>query len=581
MAAGDKDTIYVDIDDEITAIIDKVRSSDSKVVALVLPKRATVFQSIVNMKLLKRAAESSKKNLVLITSEAGLLPLAGAAGVHVAKTLTSKPEIPSAPKELTDTDDEDEIAEDGEELEPDPNKPVGELAAAGAAGAVVAGAAKDKDGMETLVLDDEDVPPEADNKPAGPKTFEPPKKGKGKKNKKLAVPNFERFRLLLILGGLAAILLIGGLIYAIVAMPKATIAIKTDATAVDVGLDLNLSTTAKTVDQSENTIPAKQVSQQKTYSQQVPTTGQKNNGNKASGSVTLTNCTRAEGQVAIPAGTGLSSGGNTYITQETVVLPESNFTGGGRCTNNSKGTVQVLAQNPGTAYNGANSFTVAGFKDVSGSAASSITGGTDNIVQTVNQNDINNAKAKISSTNDEEMKKTLQDQLKGEQYYPIPATFVANTPTTTTSANVGDVATSVTVTETITYTMFGVEESDLETLVEADIRDQIDDEQSILDNGIASAVYTVDTISNTGAKVTMTSKASAGPDLDVEAIKENAAGKKAGQVKSDLSNNPDVTDVQVELSPFWVSSIPNKVERITVEIAKPTDTKANSSDGNN
>src|SRR5476649_36152 len=99
-----KDTIYIDIDDEITAIIDKLHGSKAKVVAMVLPKRASVFQSIVNMKLLKRAADSGKKNLVLITAEAGLLPLAGAAGVHVAKTLTSKPEIPSAPS-LAETEE--------------------------------------------------------------------------------------------------------------------------------------------------------------------------------------------------------------------------------------------------------------------------------------------------------------------------------------------------------------------------------------------------------------------------------------------------------------------------------------------
>src|SRR5947209_11713113 len=113
MAASEKDTIYVDIDDEITGIIDKLKSSDGKIVALVLPKRATVFQSIVNMKLLKRAADDSKKHLVLITAEAGLLPLAGAAGVHVAKTLTSKPEIPLAPQMSDET--EDTIEETGEE----------------------------------------------------------------------------------------------------------------------------------------------------------------------------------------------------------------------------------------------------------------------------------------------------------------------------------------------------------------------------------------------------------------------------------------------------------------------------------
>src|SRR6266545_779348 len=92
-----KDVIYIDIDDEITAIIDKVRGSGEKIVALVLPKRATVLQSIVNMKLLKRTADEAKKHLVLITGEAGLLPLAGSVGLHVAKTLQSRPEIPTAP----------------------------------------------------------------------------------------------------------------------------------------------------------------------------------------------------------------------------------------------------------------------------------------------------------------------------------------------------------------------------------------------------------------------------------------------------------------------------------------------------
>jgi hypothetical protein len=105
MAASNKDTIYIDIDDEITGIIDKLRASNGKIVALVLPKRASVFQSIVNMKLLKRAADESKKNLVLITSEAGLLPLAGASGIHVAKTLTSKPEIPTGPASDEDLDE--------------------------------------------------------------------------------------------------------------------------------------------------------------------------------------------------------------------------------------------------------------------------------------------------------------------------------------------------------------------------------------------------------------------------------------------------------------------------------------------
>jgi hypothetical protein len=69
MADTPKDTIYIDVDDEITTVIDKVLSSKSKIVALVLPKRAAVFQSIVNMKLLKLKTDNAGKNLVLITTE--------------------------------------------------------------------------------------------------------------------------------------------------------------------------------------------------------------------------------------------------------------------------------------------------------------------------------------------------------------------------------------------------------------------------------------------------------------------------------------------------------------------------------
>src|SRR5258708_5506489 len=245
MAASDKDTIYIDIDDEITGIIDKVKGSSGKVVALVLPKRAAVFQSIVNMKLLKRAADASKKHLVLITSEAGLLPLAGAAGVHVAKTLTSKPEIPVGPDMEPDSEEAVEEEADDAEATPDTSQTLGQLAGPAAAA----------DGVETLVLDDEDLPPEADDETPAPKSkdFTPP----GKKDKKMKIPDFDRFRLLLIGGVALLILLIFGFVFANNILPKATISIKTDATSVSTNQNLNLSTTAKALSTQDNTIPAK------------------------------------------------------------------------------------------------------------------------------------------------------------------------------------------------------------------------------------------------------------------------------------------------------------------------------------
>ena len=114
-----KDVIYIDVEDDITAIIGKVKAAKEKVVALVPPKRIGVLQSAVNLRLLARTADLSNKHLVLITNNQALLALASSAKIPVAKNLQSKPEIADIP--ALQVDDDDDII-DGEQL------PVGELA---------------------------------------------------------------------------------------------------------------------------------------------------------------------------------------------------------------------------------------------------------------------------------------------------------------------------------------------------------------------------------------------------------------------------------------------------------------------
>src|SRR5665647_1488716 len=88
-----KDVIYIDVEDDITAIIGKVKASKEKIVALVPPKRIGVLQSAVNLRLVARSAKQSNKQLVLITSNQALIALSAAAKLPVAKNLQSKPEI--------------------------------------------------------------------------------------------------------------------------------------------------------------------------------------------------------------------------------------------------------------------------------------------------------------------------------------------------------------------------------------------------------------------------------------------------------------------------------------------------------
>ncbi len=554
MTAPEKDTIYVDIDDEITTIIDKVHSSDARIVALVLPKRATVFQSIVNMKLLKRAADVAKKRVVLVTSEASLMPLAGAVGLYVAPTPQSKPEIP-APAEPAGKDDIDDalVEEPDEEYTADNagNRPVGELAGKSTAGAAAA---------ETVALDDEDEAA----------TEAHAKHKKPGKNRHLTVPNFNKFRLRLFLGVFLVILIIVGLVFAATVLPKAKITIATNASTVNVNLAATLDTAAQSLDTTKAVIPAKSEQQQKTTSQQVNTTGQKNNGDAATGSVSFSAqaCAPHLGTPdPIASGTGVSTNGLTFITQEKAVFGFDHFSSGS-CAIYKTGSVDMTAQTGGTKYNVTGvTMSVAGRADVTGTGSAS--GGTDDVIQIVAQADIDGAKQKLATADTTAIKATLEQALRQDGMYPLPATFNAGTPVITTSANAGDTADSVTVTQAVTYTMLGAKQADLDNLIKQNIDTQIDAKnQSIQDDGLTSAAIAVTSTTATAQQITLQTTATVGPDISVAEIKKEAAGKKIGDVKAMVNTIPGVTSVDVELSPFWVSTVPMNPDKVTVTIGQ-------------
>ena len=567
-----KDVIYIDVEDEITSIIDKVRGSHQKIVALVLPKRATVLQSIVNMKLLKRSADSAKKNLVLITSEAGLLPLAGTVGLHVARSLQSKPEVPDGPlraSDKPDSIDEPAMDDDDEPEEPvspaDKSKTVGELA-----GAAVMPRTVEEEDSDTIELGDEDESEDDEETPIIDDGK--PKKGK---NKKLKIPNFNKFRVLLFLGGVGVVALVALLYLALSVLPKASVVIKTDSTAITSNTTLALKTDPATgFDVKTGTLLATAQTTQKTQNQQVPATGQQNNGQKATGSVNMTAkiCGTPSTPNDVPAGSGVSANNLTFITQSNTTFTVDHIAGG--CIFFKASPTPVTAQQGGAQYNiGAGTFTVAGRSDITATSSSAMSGGTDDITKIVTQADIDSAKQKISALEVDPIKQTLKTSLIAKGLYALDGTFNTGAPDVKTSAAVGDKADTVTVTEVITYTMLGIHENDLQKIIANDVKTKIDpNKQSILDYGLANPAFTVQSQDAAGAVVAMQATVVAGPDLKVAPIKKQIAGKKAGDATAIIKANPGVTDVSVSYSPFWVSAIPKNTSKITVTIEKPTKT---------
>lgn len=79
----EKKVIYLEIDDEITTIYDRIKNLKIKNIYIVAPKRAVIFQSIVNLKILKRKADELEKNIYIITNDQNGIHLATKIGLNV------------------------------------------------------------------------------------------------------------------------------------------------------------------------------------------------------------------------------------------------------------------------------------------------------------------------------------------------------------------------------------------------------------------------------------------------------------------------------------------------------------------
>lgn len=574
-----KETIYIDPDDEITNVIDKVTSSSATLISLVLPKRASIFQSTVNMKLLKRKADQAKKKIVLVTAEASLLPLAGGIGFAVARTLNSAPEVPHAfhPNlSVIEADEEDELGLKKEalkelNLQSAAQVPVGQLMAEGQTSLRT----KLDDDLDTISLDNtqkEEVKPEEEEKVAKPKK---------EKKDKLKVPNFKRFKLIMLSIFLIVLLVIGYMV-AFIVLPQATVTIGTDSSTVGTNLSFSLATNSTTLNTATNTIPGKEMQLTKSYSATVNATGQQNNGQKATGSVVLTetmcgNVNISSFTSTIPTGTYLYQNSLSYITQNTATFG-SLGPGSSGCLSANSNSVNITAQSGGSSYNTSSNSTIFDVPAYdTGSSSSGVTvtgsggasGGTDQIVTVVSSQDITNAESKINP-NSSSIKSSLVSQLTAAGYYPIGITFSASQPSYTPNNQAGIAANSVTVSASITYSMYGVEKSGLNTMLNDNIVSQVGSSQSILSNGINKANFSFTNSSSDPTSLTVQTSAVVGPNINIASLKKSLEGLNINQVKNVVSQNSNVTSISVKFSPFYVSTVPKNTSQININILSPT-----------
>ncbi len=533
-----KDVIYIDVEDDITAIISKVKQAKERVVALVPPKRIGVLQSAVNLRLLARAAENSDKRLVLISSSQQLQSLAAAAQIPFAKNLQTKPMIPQIAE--LDADSGDEII-DGATL------PVGELAQA-------------VDNPQVDIDDSSSV----DNQSLAPAAVAATKSQKlGKKSKSSKVPDFNRFRKKFVIFGLLGALLVGFLIWAIWFAPRATIVVSARTTESLISTRANLSS-GQATDFDTATIKADVKETSKDTTVEFAATGEEERGDRATGTMTLTQAGESSA-TDVPAGTSFSSGEFTYVTNEFVRVPGARVARGAIVP----GTVDVsvTATNIGADYNlpaRAYQSSIAGVSARGGQ----MSGGSKEIVKVVTAADMQAAREKLVDQNADAVKAQLKDEFDNKAKV-IDGSFVSQPEEPKSSVEVGAESKDgkATLTSRVHYRLSAISEEDLEKFLEQAIESRLSspEEQRVYETGVEKAVLNDFKSGDEGDSIAVTANGQVGPKIDEDEIKSQSAGKRYGEVQSTLESISGVSDVDIQFWPFWVSAVPNDVDRISIE----------------
>lgn len=533
-----KDVIYIDIEDDITTIIGKIKASKQRIIALVPPRRTGILQSAVNIRLLARAAKSADKTIVIITNDSVLAGLAATAKIPVAKTLQSKPEIAEIP--ALKVDDESDVIDGGKLA-------VGDMAEA---------AKKSSSDNDAAI--DSTIAAANEKEPKGLTSL---------KNmvKKPKVPNFSAFRkkFLLIGGG---VLLFGVfLVWAIWFAPHATVIISAKTTSMTVSDTVSLSENAATNARS-NVIKSIKKEIAKEVSVEFSATGKKNVGEKATGVVVFKNSSSSS--VTIAAGTVLKNSGLSYTLNSSVNVPGATLDWscpGYKCAGSASGA--ITASEGGAQYNAATGSMSISVDDISASLRSATSGGTDKTATVVTASDIEAAKNKLSEKKVEGLKEQLIASF-GNSVKTITESYAENRSDPSSSVAVDAEATgAVTLKSTITANMLAVDKNELKNFIESKLKDEISGKkaQRIYDNGVEKVAFSQFANARNAQTVRLTANGKVGPDIKEESVKDQAKGKSYGEVQSAIESINGVEDVDVKFSPFWVKSVPKDINKINVE----------------
>ncbi len=568
--------IYLEPDEEITSVVDRLRELDDDDVAIIAPKRAALLQSIVNLKLLRYQAEQQGKRISIVTSDKTGRNLASAVGLTVHQKL---PEGGQAVKESAVKETGEPVRIGFKKQPPEqPQKPSDE---AGAGADINYKKGKSPELVRREVAEVPE-PETADVAEAAPEPVTIPVTRNGAEDSATtpgrSLPRLPRFSWpglrLPRLGGLAkgtkrwrmvavvaalAVLLTGGTAAAVM-LPAATVTIIPKTEPFQVEIPVTFSATAPEVEGKDNVVPAKTIEVRQEGSIDARATGRSVGGEPARGQITVVNELNRN-QPLVVRTRFQAPDGRIFRAQSGIVVPAGGST-----------TVQVLADEGGADGNlpADTRLSIPGLQSttaVYGTIDRPLGGGTDADSTTISQEDIDRARTRLGRQLASEGLEAAKRELTAG-FTVDPEIAAVDIVSSESDPDAGSSAPRFTVSGQARITYFSYEPDTLRELIEADLAAKVPGGSDLVDQRSETFRVRETSAAQLGTVLRVDTFTASG--ISESQIAEDIAGKSREEAERIIEESGKVSDVTIDLSPFWVRSVPGDAGKVRVRLeARP------------
>ncbi len=558
--------LYLEPDEEITSVIDKLKDLPGASVALVLPKHAQLASSVVNLRLLQAEAKKRKKTVAIVTHDKVGMKLAAHVGIPVYRSVTDDtpvtPDVGPRPPvddvvELHEEPLVPVVADEPAESTDDTDDTADEVA-----DSPVPVKRYDQPAPRPRPIPETPAPvvPAPDSAPEPVVPAAPAKQR----------PAASRARFIGIL--CAALVLLGaGSWWLLIGNWHADARIALVSDPYEAKTTLVVDNAVAAVDETSGILPGQRIEATVEKTASFPATGKKDVGTKASGTVTVSN--RLGEPVNLAAGTRFDRDGLAFVSTEAATVPAATVAldaGGNVVVKPGTATVRVESTAAGDQYNVApGAFTITSLsasqrEKVTASNQAVFAGGSSKTMQVVTDADIDRAKQSLVDQTKSELVDALRQQ--SPQLTVLADGTAFDIVASSADKESGSEADTLSVTATVRGRAVGFTPGDYQRLVVTLAGQGAPEGKQVVSSSgdaIDTAVATAD-VAQGKLTLTATLHTKLVATFDTASLAAEIAGKTVGQAQQLLGAHEGVVSATVTVSPAIRSRLPNDAAKITI-----------------